>query len=429
MEFILIALMIVILILLLVNVIITFNNKKSIAEEIRNQMKDNVSSMMDNTNHLSSVMSEASRNASVSQDKRIDELTKQLDANQKLLYQIVSDSLNNIQKAISENTKMSEQKLENIRITMEQRLTKLSDENSKKLDEMRETVDEKLQKTLEERISKSFTIVSERLEQVYKGLGEMQTLAIGVGDLKKVLSNVKTRGILGEIQLGAILEEILSPEQYDTNVVTKKGSSNYVEYAVKLPGDDEHVVYLPIDSKFPGETYSQLVDAYDSGDTARIAICVKALETVIKQSAKDIRDKYIDTPNTTDFAIMFLPFEGLYAEVINRGLIEVLQRDYKINIAGPTTMAALLNSLQMGFKTLAIQKRSSEVWDVLGAVKTEFNKFGEVLEGTQLKMEQAQRELDKLVGVRTRQIQKKLKDVTSLEVNSTEVLIEDGEDV
>ncbi|MEG0822992.1 MAG: DNA recombination protein RmuC [Erysipelotrichaceae bacterium] len=428
MELILVALMIVVMILLVVNVFITLNNKKSIAEEIRNQMKDNVSSMMDNTNHLSSVMSEASRNASVSQDKRIDELTKQLDANQKLLYQIVSDSLNNIQKAISENTKMSEQKLENIRITMEQRLTKLSDENSKKLDEMRETVDEKLQKTLEERISKSFTIVSERLEQVYKGLGEMQTLAIGVGDLKKVLSNVKTRGILGEIQLGAILEEILSPEQYDTNVVTKKGSSNYVEYAVKLPGDDEHVVYLPIDSKFPGETYSQLVDAYDSGDTARIAICVKALETVIKQSAKDIRDKYIDTPNTTDFAIMFLPFEGLYAEVINRGLIEVLQKDYKINIAGPTTMAALLNSLQMGFKTLAIQKRSSEVWDVLGAVKTEFNKFGEVLEGTQLKMEQAQRELDKLVGVRTRQIQKKLKDVTSLEVNSTEVLIEDGED-
>lgn len=255
----------------------------------------------------------------------------------------------------------------------------------------------------------------------------MQTLAVGVGDLKKVLSNVKTRGILGEIQLGAILEEILSPEQYDTNVVTKKGSTNYVEFAVKLPADDERFIYLPIDSKFPGETYANLVDAYETGDSAMILQCGNALEKVIKQEAKDIRDKYIDTPNTTDFAIMFLPFEGLYAEVVKRGMVEVLQRDYKVNIAGPTTMAALLNSLQMGFKTLAIQKRSSEVWDVLGAVKTEFEKFQDVLESTQTRIEQAQKDLDKLVGVRTRQIQRKLKDVSYADVLTSKAILEDNE--
>ncbi|MDE6195910.1 MAG: DNA recombination protein RmuC, partial [Erysipelotrichaceae bacterium] len=214
-------------------------------------------------------------------------------------------------------------------------------------------------------------------------------------------------------------------EQYEKNVITKKGTQNYVEYAVKLPADDNRHVYLPIDSKFPAETYAKLIDAYDSGDTALIHTCEKQLITCIKQEAKDIRDKYIEVPMTTDFAIMFLPFEGLYAEVVKRGLVEVLQREYKINIAGPTTMAALLNSLQMGFKTLAIQKRSGEVWDILGAVKSEFNKFGEVLEGTQLKMEQAQKELDRLVGVRTRQIQRKLKTVTELESSQSMHILED----
>jgi len=242
----------------------------------------------------------------------------------------------------------------------------------------------------------------------------MQTLTSGVGDLKKVLSNVKTRGILGEIQLGAILEQILSPEQYDTNVVTKKGTANPVEYAVCLPGEGDVPVYLPIDAKFPADAYAQLMDAYEAADTVQVEILGKQLEQRVRSAAKDIHDKYIDPPATTDFAIMFLPFEGLYAEVVRRGMVEVLQRDYKINIAGPTTMAALLNSLQMGFKTLAIQKRSSEVWQVLGAVRTEFDKFADVLAATQQRLEQAGSELDKLVGVRTRQIQRKLRAVGEL---------------
>ena len=245
----------------------------------------------------------------------------------------------------------------------------------------------------------------------------MQTLATGVGDLKKVLSNVKTRGILGEIQLGAILEQMMSNEQYDVNVATKQGSRDVVEYAIKLPSEDGSVTYLPIDAKFPLDTYSALVDAYETNDAAQIDLAAKALDIRIKGCAKDIRDKYIDPPATTDFAIMFLPIEGLYAEVIRRGLVETLQRDYKVSIAGPTTMSALLNSLQMGFKTLAIQKRSGEVWKVLGGVKTEFDNFAGVLTMTQQRLNQANEELDKLVGVRTRQIQKKLKDVSSVVAN------------
>ena len=306
------------------------------------------------------------------------------------------------------------------------------EENRRALDEIRGTVDEKLQKTLEERLSKSFSVVSERLEQVYRGLGEMQTLASGVGDLKKVLSNVKTRGILGEIQLGAILEELLAPEQYETNVVTRKASGNPVEYAIRLPGTDGSTVYLPIDAKFPADAYERLRAAYDAGDAAEIAAQKKNLEGVIKTFARDIRDKYLDPPATTEFGVMFLPFEGLYAEVVSLGLIEPLQRDYKVSIAGPTTMAALLNSLQMGFRTLAIQKRSSEVWKVLGAVRTEFDRFGEVLDATQKRLEQTSAELDKLVGVRTRQIRSKLREVTSLPQAEAAALFagedEDGED-
>ncbi len=305
----------------------------------------------------------------------------------------------------------NEQKLDNIRKSVESRLDFLQKDNSLKLDEMRKTVDEKLQKTLEDKMNKSFSLVNERLEQVYKGLGEMQNLAVGVGDLKKVLSNVKTRGILGEIQLGAILEEILSPEQYDENVATKKGSKNVVEFAIKLPADDDKFIYLPIDSKFPGETYEHLKDALESGDKDTIETARKQLVSTIKSEAKDIHDKYVSPPETTEFAIMFLPFEGLYSEVVNMGLIEVLQREYKVNISGPSTMAALLNSLQMGFKTLAVQKRSAEVWEILGSVKQEFDKFNDVLVLTQQRLDQANKELDKLVGVRTRQIQRKLKDV------------------
>lgn len=320
-------------------------------------------------------------------------------------------SLAQLEERLKTFSLTNEQQLDNIRHSVENRLNYIQEDNNKKLEEMRKTVDERLQQSIEEKMNRSFSLVNERLEQVYKGLGEMHSLAVGVGDLKKVLSNVKTRGILGEIQLSAILSEILSPEQYEENVATKKGSKNVVEFAVKLPSDDDKFIYLPIDSKFPGDTYAALRDAIDEGDKIKIDLAAKALITRIKSEAKDIHDKYIDPPYTTEFAIMFLPFEGLYSEAVNRGLVEILQRDYKVNIAGPSTMAALLNSLQMGFKTLAVQKRSAEVWEILGAVKQEFDKFGDVLEATQQRLDQANKELDKLVGVRTRQIQRKLKDV------------------
>ncbi len=318
--------------------------------------------------------------------------------------------------------------LENIRRAVSGQLDTIRQENNRQLEQMRQTVDEKLQKTLNDRISQSFQLVNERLEQVYAGLGEMKTLASGVGDLKKVLSNVKTRGVLGEFQLGAILEQILSPEQYEANVKTRPGSTHYVEYAIKLPGNDDGTVWLPIDAKFPVDAYTQLLDAYDTGDGDAVKAAGSALDTRIRAFAKDIRDKYIDPPNTTDFGIMFLPIEGLYAEVVRRGLVEILQRDYHVNIAGPTTMAAVLNSLQMGFRTLAIQKRSGEVWKVLGAVKTEFEKFGGAVKAAQNRLEQASDELDKLVGVRTRQIQRKLANVTSLADTEAVALLEDGAD-
>jgi len=366
-------------------------------------------------------------NFQLTQENRLlrDELTRELRAGrqesaeytakqQSIINETIAQNMLNLDQRIYQLSNSQESKLNAIRTTMESRLLALQQENQRKLDEMRAIVDEKLQKTLEERIGQSFKLVSERLEQVYKGLGEMQNLATGVGDLKKVLSNVKTRGVLGEYQLSAILEQILAPEQYAANVATKKDSREQVEFAIKLPGCDQNHVWLPIDAKFPADAYNQLLEAYDSGDPAAINSAANILDQRIKKFAKDIRDKYIDPPNTTDFAIMFLPFEGLYAEAVRRGLIEILQKEYKVNIAGPTTMAALLNSLQMGFKTLAIQKRTSEVWQVLGAVKTEFNKFGEVLAATQQRLEQANKELDKLIGVRTRQIQKQLESVTSL---------------
>ena len=345
------------------------------------------------------------------------ELSTQIQSTVKNMGDMISgnqtEKMSQLEERIKTFSLENEQKLENIRHSVEKRLEYLQTDNNRQLEKMRETVDEKLQKTLEEKMNKSFSLVNERLEQVYKGLGEMQNLAVGVGDLKKVLSNVKTRGILGEIQLKSILSEILSPEQYEENIATKKGSKNVVEFAIKLPADDDSVVYLPIDSKFPGDTYANLRNAIEKGDKDEIESFVKVLVTTIKSEAKDIHDKYIDPPNTTEFAIMFLPFEGLYSEVVNRGLVEVLQRDYKVNIAGPSTMAALLNSLQMGFKTLAVQKRSAEVWEVLGGVKQEFDKFNDVLVQTQQRLDQANKELDKLVGVRTRQIQRKLKNIQS----------------
>lgn len=342
---------------------------------------------------------------------------RQILLNQQSFAQSQNDRAVQLEQRLHSFSSDNVQSLENIRRSVDEKLESIRRENLRQLDEMRQTVDEKLQKKLEDKMNKSFSLVNERLEQVYKGLGEMQTLAVGVGDLKKVLSNVKTRGILGEIQLGAILSEILSKEQYEENIATKKGSKNVVEFAVKLPADGAGTVYLPIDSKFPGDTYSALREAVESGDKQSIELSQKALVQRIKSEAKDIHDKYIDPPNTTEFAIMFLPFEGLYSEVVNMGLVEVLQREYKVNIAGPSTMAALLNSLQMGFKTLAVQKRSAEVWKILGGVKTEFDKFNDVLVMTQQRLDQANKELDKLVGVRTRQIQRQLKDVESVSLS------------
>lgn len=296
----------------------------------------------------------------------------------------------------------------------------------KRLEEIRITVDEKLQKTLNDRIGQSFRLVTEQLESVQKGLGEMQTLAQDVGGLKRVLSNVKTRGNIGEIQLSMLLEQILAPEQYDANVHTKKGSDAVVEFAVKLPGrDDMHeFVYLPIDAKFPKDVYEQLLDAYDQADASAIEAASKLLETTIKKMAKDISDKYLAPPATTDFGIMFLPFEGIYAEVVRRSsLLEDLQRNYKVVVTGPTTLAAILNSLQMGFRTLAIQKHSGEVWTILGAVKKEFEKVGGMLEKAQKNLQTASGQIEEVLGTRTRAIQRKLKDVDTLSDREARAII------
>ena len=321
----------------------------------------------------------------------------------------------------------NEQRLENMRQTIEERLTVLQNDNNLKLEQMRATVDERLQSTLETRLGESFKLVSDRLEMVNKGLGEMQALATGVGDLKKVLSNVKSRGIWGEIQLGNILEEVLTPEQYATNVSTKKGSSARVEYAVKLPGrgNEGEVVWLPIDAKFPLEDYLRLVDANENGNQAAGEEAAKQLEYKIRAEAREIYGKYLDPPNTTDFAIMFLPIESLYAEVARRpGLTEEIQRNYRVNITGPNTMAAFLNSLSMGFRTLAIQKRSSEVWTLLGAVKTEFSKFGQALDKTQKKLQEASNTIEKAAG-KSRRIERKLKGIEQLPAHQAADVLEE----
>ena len=341
----------------------------------------------------------------------------QFDINSKSLENTLNSFNENMMKSLDNLAQLQNEKLSQLTKVTEEKFTGLTKSTENNLEKMRITVDEKLQSTLEKRLGESFKMVNDRLEQVYKGLGEMQTLATGVGDLKKVLSNVKTRGVLGEIQLERILEQFLAPEQYAKNIITKKGSRETVEFAIKLPGKDEikDTIYLPLDAKFPLDIYNKLIDAYDEGSQKSIDSASKELERFIKKSAKDIRDKYIDPPNTTEFGILFLPTEGLYAEVIKRQqLVEDLQRDFKINITGPTTLIALLNSLQMGFKTLAIERHSSEVWKVLGAVKTEFSKFETVLNAAQSKLNQASSEIDKLVGTRTRQINRKLESVEKL---------------
>lgn len=340
------------------------------------------------------------------------------------------NQLDNYAKQIMLLTQSNESRLDKMRETVEVSISRLQEDNSKKLDQMRATVDEKLHATLEQRLGESFKLVSERLEMVHKGLGEMQSLAAGVGDLKKVLSNVKTRGTWGEIQLGNILEQVLSPEQYDKNVAVKKNSSERVEFAVKLPGrnDDDDCVWLPIDAKFPQEDYQRLLEALEQANPQAAEEAGKALEMRIKSCAKDIRDKYIDPPNSTDFAILFLPIESLYAEVLRRpGLCEALQLQFRVVVAGPSTLVALLNSLQMGFRTLAIEKRSSEVWGLLGAVKTEFAKFTDILDKTQKKLQEAGNTIESAAR-KSRNIQRKLKNVQELSINEASSFIEDVEE-
>ena len=407
------------------------NDNAASNRALREEVSANIQSSV---NSLGNMLNMAQKNSGDAQSRRIDDMSTQINAKLSDMDKFLSQKQAASSAAVNEQLKVlenrfktleanNELKLEAIRSTMTKHLTSIQDENSKKLDAIQTTVNEKL----ESKMNESFKLVSERLEQVYKGLGEMQTIASGVGDLKKVLSNVKNRGIIGEIQLGAILEEILSPEQYDREVATVPRSSNHVEFAVKLPGNgDGSFVYLPIDSKFPGDTFAALQDAYDSGSPEAVADAKKQLAAVIKKCAKDIRDKYVSPPYTTNFGIMFLPFEGLYAEVVNSGLLETLRRDYNVTVTGPSTMAAMLNSLQMGFQTLAIQKKSSQVWEILGSVKTEFQTFAKVLEETQKHIKKVDDDLEKLVGVRTRQINRKLSSIEAIAAADTP-LIGDGE--
>jgi DNA recombination protein RmuC len=331
------------------------------------------------------------------------------------------------QQRLAALTADNEKRLNEVRATLETKLQAIQDDNAAKLEQMRATVDEKLQNTLETRLGQSFALVSERLEQVQRGLGEMQNLAIGVGDLKRVLTNVKTRGILGEVQLGALLDQLLTIDQYDSNVVTVPGSNDRVEFAVRMPGAGEHAqLYLPIDAKFPIEDYQRLLDAQEAADADAAALAGRALEMRVREEAKRIRSKYVAPPHTTDFAVLFLPTEGLYAEVIRRpGLFESLQRDHHVTVAGPTTLTALLNSLQMGFRTLAIAQRSSEVWTLLGAVKSEFGKFGAVLDKTRKKLNEASNVIDQ-ASVRTRAIERKLRGVETLNGDEAQQLLIDA---
>ncbi len=326
-----------------------------------------------------------------------------------------------------------DERFERLKIAVEGRLTAMQADNAAKLEEMRRTVDEKLHATLEQRLGQSFKLVSDRLEQVHRGLGEMQTLAAGVGDLKRVLTNVKTRGTWGEVQLAALLEQLLTAEQFSANVITRPGSNERVDFAIRLPGKgDGAVVWLPIDAKFPIEDYQRLLDAQDRCEPALVEEAARAIESRLKGEAKSIHEKYVSPPHTTDFAMLYLPIEGLYAEALRRpGLAEALQRDYRVSLAGPTTLAALLNSLQMGFRTLAIEQRSAEVWAVLGAVKTEFGKFGEALAHTKKKLDEASNSISK-AETRTRQLSRRLKEVEALPLGEAEQLIGitdlDGED-
>jgi len=437
-----IILLIILIILLAVNLIITLLKKIKLDFDIEGNFNETKTSLVKFDSTLErtdkSIKDEFQRNrveSNSSAKNQREELTKSLDSykegfdnNTKRLNDLLKERFDAFSKQQTEINQESEKRIKEVKETVENQLKEIREDNTKQLNEVRKTVDEKLQKTLNERLTQSFETVGKQLKSVQEGLGEMKNLATDVGGLKKVLSNVKMRGGIGEVQLAMLLEQILAPDQYEANVKTKKGSSATVEFAIKLPGknEDESVVWLPVDAKFPKDVYEKLQEAYEDGDLDKIQFAQKELDNTIKKMAKDISEKYIDPPNTTDFGIMFLPFEGIYAEVVRKAsLLETLQRDYKIIVTGPTTLAAILNSLQMGFKTLAIQKRSSEVWHVLGAVKKEFENFGGMMSKAQNNIRTGLNQLDDVMGVRTRAIQRKLKDVTSInEIETTKVFPE-----
>jgi DNA recombination protein RmuC len=396
----------------------------ALREDFRINREENDRMARENRTELAASLSKTGKE----QVEKLEALMNKIEANNRDLrsdiekaFKVFADALDKSQRSFND---LQREKF----AQLEEKQTKLVDSTEKRLDQMRETVEEKLQKTLNERLGQSFEMVGKQLESVQKGLGEMQTLATDVGGLKRVLSNVKMRGSLGEVQLSMLLEQILAPDQYAQNVRTKEGSSDLVEFAIKLPGrdDDQDQIWLPIDAKFPSDAYEQLQNAYDAGDTLVVDAAQKNLENMIKKMAKDISEKYLDPPHTTDFGIMFLPFEGIYAEVVRKAsLLEELQKQYKVIVTGPTTLAAILNSLQMGFRTLALQQRSSEVWRVLGAVKTEFDKFGGLLQKAQKNINAASDTVEELLGKRSKAISRKLKDVEALPASEAQQLLPD----
>ena len=385
-----------------------------LAEQLRAMQGESARTTTATLRDFSAVLAENQRQNAAASTARLESIDRAGAARQKAANDALIAQLTMMETRLKNLEDSNAARLDGVRGALVQGLNTIRADNNQKLDEIRGTVEEKLQDTLQKRINESFRAVSTQLEQVYKGLGEMQNLAADVGSLKQVLSGVKTRGILGEVQLGAILEQILAPGQYAENVATVPGSANRVEFAIKMPGQNGNI-WLPIDAKFPGDTYAHLQAALERGDAAAAAAMRKALQSVLRQEAKDIHDKYIEVPYTTSFGILFLPFEGLYAEVVSSGITEVLQRDYQITVAGPSTMAALLNALQMGFRTLAIQKRSGEVWTILGAVKTEFEKFGVGLQQMQRHLNQTGSDLEGLIGPRSGAITRKLEAVQQLD--------------
>lgn len=393
-----------------------------LAEQLRAMQGESARTTTATLRDFSAVLSENQRQTAAASTARLESIDRAGAARQKAANDALIAQLTMMETRLKNLEDSNAARLDGVRGALVQGLNTIRADNNQKLDEIRGTVEEKLQDTLQKRINESFRTVSNQLEQVYKGLGEMQNLAADVGSLKQVLSGVKTRGILGEVQLGAILEQILAPGQYAENVATVPGSANRVEFAIKMPGQNGNI-WLPIDAKFPGDTYAHLQAALERGDAAAAAAMRKALQTVLRQEAKDIHDKYIEVPYTTSFGILFLPFEGLYAEVVSSGITEVLQRDYQITVAGPSTMAALLNALQMGFRTLAIQKRSGEVWTILGAVKTEFEKFGAGLQQMQRHLNQTGSDLEELIGPRSRAITRKLESVQQLDPDTAADLL------